>query len=319
MDFYITKYQGKPMESLTPLFKCLTEGVHRFERQEAEEEAAEEQARISATVEPARKKPKTREDLARRCRRLTIRLASMANRCFWLSAAELLIHVFADGDCLQSHRNITVFTKQLQWAMQQCKKIMNAEIPEESREQEYRNVEAVSVVVQSASAIVSQHGVSTASQRALSENEEESDDDVDVVKIEACTTSTNASDDYAHRGPELANLTLYTYRMYVRRVPKPRRGKPVASTIFLFEKHYALSTSYAQEVALHTVSVPTIDGLSSHGGTPKMGGGTPHPNFLALGGWNLPPKSLNCYKVCQNWSDFDENDAPGRKFQPDSH
>ena len=164
MDFYITKYQGKPMESLTPLFKCLTEGVHRLERQEAEEEAAEEQTGISATAEPARKKPKTREDLARRCRRLTIRLASMANRCFWLSAAELLIHVFADGDCLQSHRNITVFTKQLQWAMQQCKKIMNAEIPEESREQEYRNLEAVSVVVQSASAI--------ASQRALSENEE---------------------------------------------------------------------------------------------------------------------------------------------------
>ena len=64
MDFYITKYQGKPMESLTPLFKCLTDGVHRLECQEAEEEAAaEEQARISAAdgesddipVEPARK------------------------------------------------------------------------------------------------------------------------------------------------------------------------------------------------------------------------------------------------------------------------
>ena len=49
MDFYITKYQGKPVESLTPLFKCLTDGVHRLECQEAEEEAAaEEQARISA-------------------------------------------------------------------------------------------------------------------------------------------------------------------------------------------------------------------------------------------------------------------------------
>ena len=38
MDFYITKYQGKPMESLTPLFKSMTAGVHRLERQEAEEE-----------------------------------------------------------------------------------------------------------------------------------------------------------------------------------------------------------------------------------------------------------------------------------------
>ena len=39
MDFYITKYQGKPMESLTPLFKSMTEGVIRLERQEAAEQA----------------------------------------------------------------------------------------------------------------------------------------------------------------------------------------------------------------------------------------------------------------------------------------
>ena len=53
------------MESLTPLFKCLTDGVHRLECQEAEEEAAaEEQAKISGadgesdviSVEPARTK-----------------------------------------------------------------------------------------------------------------------------------------------------------------------------------------------------------------------------------------------------------------------
>ena len=70
MDFYITKYQGKPMESLTPLFKCLTDGVHRLERQEAEEEkATEEQARISAAdgetddipVEPAGKNRRRRK------------------------------------------------------------------------------------------------------------------------------------------------------------------------------------------------------------------------------------------------------------------
>ena len=89
------------------------------------------------------------EDSARRCRRLTIRLASMANRCFWLSAAELLIHVFADGDCLQSHKHVTVFTKQLQWAMQQCKSALNKDIPEEGRYQEFRNVEAVAVHVTS--------------------------------------------------------------------------------------------------------------------------------------------------------------------------
>ena len=128
MDFYITKYQGKQMESLTPLFKSLTQGIHRLESEEAEEEKAAEEAKKNALADgesvssgTADKKRKTVEEIASRCRRLTIRLNSMANRCFWLSAAEILIHVYADGDCLQSHKNITLFTKQIQWACQQCK------------------------------------------------------------------------------------------------------------------------------------------------------------------------------------------------------
>ena len=38
MDFYITKYQCKAMEALTPLFKCMTDGANRLERQEEQEE-----------------------------------------------------------------------------------------------------------------------------------------------------------------------------------------------------------------------------------------------------------------------------------------
>ena len=37
MDFYITKYQGKAMESLTPLFMAMVEGIHRLEKREQEE------------------------------------------------------------------------------------------------------------------------------------------------------------------------------------------------------------------------------------------------------------------------------------------
>ena len=123
MDFYITNYQGKAMESLTPLFRSMTDGVHRLEQQEEQEEAEAESARKAAAdetgLEPARKQQKTMEDIARRARRLTIRLASMANRCFWVSAAELTVHILTDGDCLQSHNNLTVFTRTLQWAVQQ--------------------------------------------------------------------------------------------------------------------------------------------------------------------------------------------------------
>ena len=120
MDFYITKYQGKPMEALTPLFKCMTEGVHRLEKQEAEEE---EEARAKAAAEPDAAQPpisrrKTQEELIRRARRLTSRLAAMGNRSFWLSAAELTVHLLTDGDCLQSHTHQKIYTRSLQWSMQ---------------------------------------------------------------------------------------------------------------------------------------------------------------------------------------------------------
>ena len=151
MDFYITKYQGKQMESLTPLFRCMTDGVHRLERQEEQEEAEAESARKAAAdetgLEPAPKQQKTVEDITRRARRLTIRLASMANRCFWVSAAELTVHILTDGDCLQSHNNITIFTRQLQWAMQQSKKFLNNETLEEDTQQALRNVQTVAVHV----------------------------------------------------------------------------------------------------------------------------------------------------------------------------
>ena len=122
MDFYITKYQGKMMEALTPLFQTMTSGIHRLEEQERQEEK-ELQGRLaqeSDAINPEQKKRKTKEDLARRARRVCIRLASMGNRCYWLSACEVTVHILTGGDCLQSHNNLRLFTRQLQWAMQQC-------------------------------------------------------------------------------------------------------------------------------------------------------------------------------------------------------
>ena len=48
MDFYITKYQGKPMETLTPLFITMTSGIHRLEKQEEQEQAEAEAASKAA-------------------------------------------------------------------------------------------------------------------------------------------------------------------------------------------------------------------------------------------------------------------------------
>ena len=111
MDFYITKYQGKMMESMTPLFQSMLGGMQRLEQQEREEQ--EEQARkvlseagADGEDQTLAKRRRTCEDLTRRARRVCIRLASMANRCFWLSTTEVALHILTGGDCLQSHHNV---------------------------------------------------------------------------------------------------------------------------------------------------------------------------------------------------------------------
>ena len=253
MDFYITKYQGKPMETLTPLFICLTDGIHRLERQEQqeqEEEATAKEAQDADGGEPSRKRRKILEDLARRARRVTIRLASMGNRCFWLSAAELVVHILTDGDCIQSHNNVSIFTRQLQWAMQQCKRQLNHETSENPSARAHQSVQAVCFKV-----------AKSGQDDAGAGGGSESDSDVSIDQMEACTASTNASDDYAHRGSSLSAMPYYVYRMYVRRVSKPSRAKTSAPDIFMFEPHYVLAKMYVQEVVFTRIHVPTIDGF----------------------------------------------------------
>ena len=169
----------------------------------------------------------------------------MANRRFWVSAAELAVHILTEGDRLQSHDNITIHTRQLQWAMQQCKKHLNNETMEEEPEQALRDVHTVAVHVP--------------------DNDQDGDGaedgDVNISKVEACTHSTNASDDYAHRGTELRTMPFYVYRMYVRRISKPSRVRARSPTIFFFEPHYAMARGHAQELRLHSSNVPTIDGF----------------------------------------------------------
>ena len=66
------------------------------ERQE-EEELQGRLAQESDAVIPQRKTRKTKGDLARSARRVCIRLASMGNRCDWLSACEVTVHILAGG------------------------------------------------------------------------------------------------------------------------------------------------------------------------------------------------------------------------------
>ena len=256
MDFYITKYQGKMMEALTPLFQTMLGGIQRLEQQEIQED--EEKKLQAATAQevdntdPLHKKRKTKEDLERRARRVCIRLASMANRCFWLSTCEVTVHILTGGDCLQSHTNVRLFTRQLQWAMQQCKRQLNHEALHEDTSTHEQSVQAVTVRVRTS---VDGDGA------AQPLDEEDEDDDVEIVDMHASTTSTNTSDDFAHRGRKLQTMPFYVYRMYVRRIPRPGRARAKDPSIFPFATHYALSSNYVQEVFLTNINVPTIDGF----------------------------------------------------------
>ena len=67
----------------------------------------------------------------------------MADRCFWVSAAELVAHMLADGDCLQCHRRPRLFERRLQWVMCQCKCHIDGGTPEEPMGQTHLGVQAV--------------------------------------------------------------------------------------------------------------------------------------------------------------------------------
>ncbi|MDA8609366.1 hypothetical protein N9L19_00465 [bacterium] len=218
----------------------MVSGIHRLEeteKQEEEELKATMAQQDDGTI-PQPKKRKTQEDLARRARQVCIRLASMANRCYWLSACEVTVHILTGGDCLQSHNNQRLFTRQLQWAMQHCKRQLNHEAARDDMPQKEQSVQAVAMQVR-----MPDKSDGGALQPAQGYAE---DGDVEIVDMHACITSTNISDDFAHRGSRLRTMPFYVYRVYVRRILKPARARAKGPTIFVFDEHYQLLRNYVQ-------------------------------------------------------------------------
>ena len=115
-----------------------------MENRRAEESGGEEpktrkrsRAEEACDEEPKTwKRGRTTEELQARARKHVLRLASAANRCYWLSTCEVVIQILTGGDCVQSHKNVRLFMRQLAWAMQECKRYLNeqggeAKAPEE--------------------------------------------------------------------------------------------------------------------------------------------------------------------------------------------
>ena len=160
--------------------------------------------------------------------------------------------------------------------MQQCKRVLNKEAPLEDSAQCQQSMQTARVhlrtrdethggAAQPADTDVDSEG--GASQPAEDDGDADggvaqpADDNLEVVGIDTCTTSTNRSDDYTHRGLPLHTMPLYVYTMYVRRVPRRAGSKAKGPCFFEFEQHYPLANTYIQEVILHVISVPTVDGF----------------------------------------------------------
>ena len=232
------------------------------------------------------------DDIRKRARRLTLRLAHMANRCFWVSATEVAVHLQTGSDCVQTHRNQCLFTRQLQWACQECKRLLGGDgtmdepsnsapsiaavtvqlkslPPDQPRQPRQPTAQATTLNTSDADkaaqpieqTAASDDEVSEDTGMVLSASEAEENPELDnnleqnavpdeVVAGTAHTSSTNAADDFSHRGKHLIAMPLYIYRMHVMRVPRKRITITPGGTHFEFEQHYVLSRNYVQKVML---------------------------------------------------------------------
>ena len=116
-----------------------------------------------------------------------------------------------------------LFTRQLQWACQQCKRLQKheGEEKEEAQTMDQRSIQAVRIQIRATEGAEETFGGRSIGARQPGESYsavEEQVDDAKVENMETCTTSTTTADDYAHRGAHLHTMPFPVYRMYARRV-----------------------------------------------------------------------------------------------------
>ena len=113
-DYYITKYQAKPMEQLQNLFANIALGLRRLQLElEAKEDIAEQ-----LTEE------KSQEVIADKARRVTLRIQAAANRSSWCSACELATFVNTGSTERKTHRPKRVFLRRPMFFLQQSKRLL---------------------------------------------------------------------------------------------------------------------------------------------------------------------------------------------------
>jgi hypothetical protein len=86
-------------------------------------------------------------------------------------------------------------------------------------------------------------------------------DEQDTLQAVQCMVTSTRHDDWLHRGPFLADLPWQAYMMRVQRVRKPTGTQADYAQLFFFDKHYALSAMYCQEIQYsRQVAIPRVVG-----------------------------------------------------------
>ena len=114
----------------------------------------------------------------------------------------MLVHisVFLELFDLSEIRNpVRLFTRQLQWAMQQCKRVLNKEAPLEDIAQGQQSIQTARLQLRTPAD--NQGGAA-----------QPAGDDVEVTEMDVVTTSTNTSDDFTHRGIQLQTMPFLRLR-----------------------------------------------------------------------------------------------------------
>ena len=114
-DYYITKYQGKPMEQMQSLLANIATGLRRLEHEE-EAAAAATSGAVGAASNPSQ--------AAERARKTTLRIATAANRSSWCSSCELASFVRTGGHCRKTHRPVQVFLSRPLYLFEECRRLL---------------------------------------------------------------------------------------------------------------------------------------------------------------------------------------------------
>jgi len=284
-DYYITKYQGKPMEQLQGLLTHIALGLQRLE---AEDDAD------------------TKPSAEERARKTTLRIATAANRCSWCSVCELACYITTGALVRKTHKAVAIFLSRPMYMMQECRRLLQRgdqmllEAPVLSHDNEddagrsvdvlcFTAVTLPSSAAQPAPNAAAQSAAAAASsprppsepsvcdeESAVSEVEAaplddeshvaatqhaeppagpEREDLMVTVDITTLTNTTSVYDDWLHRGPFLADLDLHTYVAHVYRCPRPTKARVADAQrvehVFAFDDHYELAQTHWQQLQTH--------------------------------------------------------------------